>query len=71
MQANLIEDESMLQKFKINFFALIVCLFALTLMPVSPVFAEDSAAFIKCQQMKWKDGKKAKLNCFRDLASSL
>ncbi len=35
----------MLQLFKIRFYAVILCLFGLTLMAVSPVFAEDSAAF--------------------------
>ena len=39
--------------------------------PLSPVFADDSAAFVECQQMKWNMGKKAKKNCFRDLARSL
>ncbi len=55
----------MLQKFKITTCAFILCLFGLTLITVSPVFAEDSPEFIACQQMK---GKKAKKNCFRDLA---
>ena len=38
---------------------------------MSPVFAEDSAEFIACQQMQWKEGKKAKKDCFRDLARDL
>jgi hypothetical protein len=40
-------------------------------MTVSPVFAEDSQEFKSCQQMKWKGNKKAKKNCFRDVASGL
>jgi hypothetical protein len=43
-------------------------------MTVSPIFAQDSAAFIQCQQIK-PHGKfqamKQKKNCFRDLARSL
>ena len=61
----------MFHQFKITPYAFILCLFGLTLMTVSPVFAEDSAAFVECQQMKWKEGKKEKKNCFRDLARSL
>ena len=61
----------MLQKFKITTCAFILCLFGLTLMTVSPVFAADSAAFVECQDMKWKKGKKAKKNCFRDGWSAL
>ena len=60
----------MLQKFKITTCVFILCLFGLTLMTVSPVFAADSAAFVECQDMKWKKGKKAKKNCFRDLAQA-
>jgi hypothetical protein len=41
----------MLQKFKITIFAVTLCLFGLTLITVSPVFAEDRAEFIACQQM--------------------
>ena len=33
----------MLLKYRIIFYAIILCLFGLTLMTVSPVFAEDSA----------------------------
>ena len=58
----------MFHKFKITSCAFILCLFGLTLMTVSPVFAEDSPEFIACQQMK---GKMAKKNCFRDLARLL
>ena len=49
----------MFHQFKITPYAFILCLFGLTLMTVSPVFAEDS------------EGKRAKKNCFRDLARSL
>jgi hypothetical protein len=38
---------------------------------MSPVFAEDSPEFITCQQMQWKEGKKAKKDCFRDFARDL
>ena len=61
----------MLQKFKITIFAVTLCLFGLTLITVSPVFAEDSSDFIACQQMKWKHDRKAKKNCFMDLARTL
>ena len=61
----------MLHKFKITSCVLILCLFGLALITVSPGFAEDSTEFIACQQMKWKDGAKAKKNCFRDLAREL
>jgi hypothetical protein len=61
----------MLQKFKITTCAFILCLFGLTLMTVTPVFAADSAAFKQCQQIK-PQGKfepmKQKKNCFKDLA---
>jgi hypothetical protein len=61
----------MLHKFKITTCAFILCLFGLTLMTVSPVFAADSAAFKQCQQIK-PQGKfepmKQKKNCFKDLA---
>ena len=64
----------MLQKFKITTCVFILCLFGLTLMTVSPVFAADSAAFKQCQQIK-PHGKfgpmKQKKNCFRDLARIL
>ena len=58
----------MLKKLKITTCTFTLCLFGLTLITVSPVFAEDSPEFIACQQMKWKGGKKEKKNCFRDLA---
>ena len=60
----------MFHKFKITTCAFILCLFGLTLMTVSPVFAadEDSPAFKQCQQIK---GKMTKKNCFRDLARLL
>ena len=61
----------MLQKFKITTCAFILCLFGLTLMTVSPVFAADSAAFKQCQQIKHQgkfEPMKQKKNCFKDLA---
>ena len=64
----------MFHKFKITTCAFILCLFGLTLMTVSPVFATDSAAFKQCQQIK-PQGKfgpmKQKKNCFKDLARAL
>ena len=50
---------------------LVFILFWLMLITISLAFAEDSPEFIACQQMIWKDGKKAKKNCFSDLIKSL
>ena len=67
----------MLQKFKITSCAFISCLFGLTLITVSPVFAEDSAAFVECQNIKQSlIGKdfglmKEKKDCFKRLAREL
>ena len=58
----------MLKTYRFISYAFILFLFGFTLIIVSPVFAEDSPEFLACQQMKWNDGKKAKKNCFRDLA---
>ena len=61
----------MFHKFKITTCAFILCLFGLTLMTVSPVFAADSAAFKQCQQIKHQgkfEPMKQKKNCFKDLA---
>ena len=64
----------MLQKFKITTCAFILCLFGLTLMTVTPVFADDSIDFVECQQIKPNRTSyalmKEKKNCFRDLALS-
>jgi hypothetical protein len=60
----------MFHKFKISTCVFILCLFGLTLKTVSPVFAEDSAAFIQCQQIKPQgqfEPMKQKKDCFRDL----
>ena len=49
----------------------ILCLFGLTLITVSPVFAEDSPEFVTCQQIKPAGDfnlMKQKKNCFRDVA---
>jgi len=65
------KEERMLQKYSIMPHAIILFLFGLTLITVSPVFAEDSAEFIACQQIKPAgDFKlmKQKKNCFRDVA---
>ena len=52
-------------------FVFILCLFGLTLIPVSSVFAEDSPEFFACQQIKPNGDfnlMKQKKNCFRDVA---
>ena len=51
-QTSLLKGESMLHKFNITPYAIILCLFGLTLITVSPVFAEDSPEFVACQQIK-------------------
>ena len=61
----------MLQKYSIMLHPIILCLFGLALITVSPVFAQDSDAFVECQSMHWNEDKKAKKNCFRDLAKKL
>ena len=62
----------MIQKFKITSCAFTLCLFGLTLMTVSPVFAQNSAAFKQCQQIKPNGTSvplmKQKKNCFKNLA---
>jgi len=61
----------MLQKYSTIAHAIILFLFGLTLMTVSPVFAEDSPEFVACQQIKPAGDfnlMKQKKNCFRDLA---
>ena len=59
----------MLQKLKNTNYVFILCLFGLTLITVSPVLAEDSAAFVECQQIK--GDLKGKKNCFKNLAREL
>ena len=62
----------MLQKFKITSCVFILCLFGLTLITVSPVFAHwSSATFVECQKIKGKTNKEAKIKCFADLAQSI
>ena len=61
----------MLHKFMIASHSFILCLFGLTLVTVSSVFADDSAAFVACHQMHSNMGAKEKKNCFKDLARSL
>ena len=41
-----------------------------TITTMTNAVAKDktTAEFVECQQMKWKDGKKAKMKCFKDLA---
>ena len=52
------KEERMLQKYSTIAHAIILFLFGLTLTTVSPVFAEDSDAFVECQSMHWNEDKK-------------
>ena len=62
----------MFHKFKISTCVFILCLFGLTLITVSPVFAHwSSATFVECQKIKGKTNKEAKIKCFADLAQSI
>ena len=64
----------MLKMYRIIPFVFILFLFGLTLIPVSPVFAEDSPEFFACQQIKPNGDfnlMKRKKNCFRDVARAL
>ena len=67
----------MLQKLKITTYVFILCLFGLTLITVSPIFAEDSAAIDKCENMsKHRRGKRFvrstdKINCYKSLVREL
>ena len=58
----------MLQNFKVTSYAIILVLFGLTLMTVSPVIAVDGDGFTVCDNMPEAA---SKLSCFRDLARSL
>jgi hypothetical protein len=60
----------MLQKFKITTCAFILCLFGLTLMTVTPVFATESGAFLRCSNMAAGDIGQIKemMRCFKALA---
>ena len=61
----------MLKKLNTKSLPLIVCLFGFILSAALPALADSSSDFQACKDMKWKDGKKAKKNCFRDLAAGL
>ena len=67
----------MLQKLKVTTYVLILCLFGLTLITVSPIFAEDSAAIDKCQKMsKHRRGKRFvrstdQISCYKLLVREL
>ena len=67
----------MLQKLKITTYVFILCLFGLTLITVSPIFAEDSAAIDKCENIsKHRRGKRFvrstdKINCYKSLVREL
>jgi hypothetical protein len=62
----------MLQKFKITTCVFILCLFGLTLMTVTPVFATESGAFVRCVNIGAEEMSKANikkmLRCFKPLA---
>ena len=67
----------MLQKLKITTYVFILCLFGLTLITVSPIFAEDSATIDKCEKMsKHRRGKRFvrstdQINCYKSLVREL
>ena len=67
----------MLQKLKITTYVFILCLFGLTLITVSPIFAEDSAAIDKCENMsKHRRGKRLvrstdQISCYKSLVREL
>ena len=67
----------MLQKIKITTYVFILCLFGLTLITVSPIFAEDSAAIDNCEKMsKHRRGKRFvrstdQINCYKSLVLEL
>ena len=61
----------MLQKFNITTYAVVLCLFGFMLFTAAPVFADPQGEFDDCKAMKWKEGKQAKKNCFRDIAEEL
>ena len=67
----------MLQKIKITTYVFILCLFGLTLITVSPIFAEDSAAIDNCEKMsKHRRGKRFvrstdQISCYKSLVREL
>ena len=67
----------MLQKLKITTYVFILCLFGLTLITVSPIFAEDSATIDKCEKMsKHRRGKRFvrstdQISCYKSLIREL
>jgi len=67
----------MLQKLKITTYVFILCLFGLTLITVSPIFAEDSAAIDNCEKMsKHRRGKRFvrstdQISCYKSLVREL
>ena len=67
----------MLQKLKITTYVFILCIFGLTLITVSPIFAEDSAAIDKCEKMsKHRRGKRFvrstdQISCYKSLVREL
>ena len=67
----------MLQKLKITTYVFILCIFGLTLITVSPIFAEDSAEIDKCEKMsKHRRGKRFvrstdQISCYKSLVREL
>ena len=61
----------MLHKFKITTCAFILCLFGLTLMTVSPVYAQKGKRMEECERINTQKQHRKKIKCFRDLARFL
>ena len=61
---SLLEEKAMFHKFKISTCVFILCLFGLTLMTVTPVFAVDDDSFTVCDN---KPEAEEKLSCFREI----
>ena len=69
----------MLQKIKITTYVFILCLFGLTLITVSPIFAEDSAAIDECDSGKMSKHSRGRrfvrfteqINCYKSLVQEL
>jgi hypothetical protein len=61
----------MFHKFKITTCAFILCLFGLTLMTVSPVYAQHGKRMDRCEKMKALPKPRKKINCFRNEALRL
>ena len=56
----MLNEDSMLQKFKITSYAFILCLYGFTPITLPPDFTADSPEFVACEEMKWKLDKMVK-----------